>query len=331
MLDSLAIFSISDIFLLGAFALSLVLSCKCALQLLVGKQPAPLWAEGVFGVAALVAVGILVVDAIHWFDRQTGSDLRPLVGLATIVLAMFAAWLHLRCAALRIPSHELRRRPAAWLLLVSSVALASWSSYRFQCAVAPAMDLPPLAVRPLLLEREAYFVGVSDKGREIPLFHSGAGPIPASQSYRPGNDPTGRVDNTVIVRGNPDPSSNCHGWVFTGGEFLLDIKGIKTILEDNGYRLCTSPQPGDVIIYYLSGDVVSHTGVVSGVLQDGTVLIESKWGIEGRYLHRPEDQPYSENFAYYRSDRGGNTITIREVPSHSLAKQRLPRKRLKRA
>jgi hypothetical protein len=86
-----------------------------------------------------------------------------------------------------------------------------------------------------------------------------------------------------------------------------------------------------VIIYYLSGDVVAHAGLVSGVLHDGTVLIESKWGIEGRYLHRPEDQPYSETFAYYRSSRDGNEITIREVPSDSLVKQRLPRKRLKRA
>jgi hypothetical protein len=330
MLDFLAIFSVSDFFLFGAFALSLVLLCKCALQLVFGKQHAPLWAEGVFGVAVLVTVGILVVDAIHWFDGQTESDLRPLVGLGTIVLAMLAAWLYLRCAALRVASTALRRRPAAWLLLISSLALALWSSYRFQCAVAPAMDLPPLAVRPLLMEREMEYVGVSDQGREIPLYRSRAEPVPESQSYRPG-DPHGRMGNTVIVRGDPDTSSNCHGWVFTGGEFLLDLHGIKTILEDNGYQRCTSPQPGDVIIYYLSGDVVSHTGVVSGVLHDGTVLIESKWGIEGRYLHRPEDQPYSETFAYYHSDRGGNTIAIREVPSNSLAKQRLPRKRTKRA
>lgn len=331
MLDSLAIFSISDLYLLGAFALSLVLVCKCALQLVLGKQHTPRWVEAVFGVAALVTVGVLVVDAIHLLDGQTASDLQPLVGLATIVLAMATAWLYLRCAVLRVTSHELQRRPAAWLLLVSSVALASWSSYRFGCAVAPAMELPPLVVRPLRMERDAEYVGVSDKGREIPLYRSAAEPTPAAQAYRPGNDPQGRVDNTVIVRGNPDSSSNCHGWVFTGGEFLLDIQGIKTILEDNGYRLCTSPQPGDVIIYYLSGDVVSHTGLVSGVLHDGTVIIESKWGIEGRFLHRPEDQPYSAKFAYYHSDRAGNTITIREVPINSLVKQRLPRKRLKRA
>ena len=331
MLDLLAIFPISDLFLLGAFSLSLVLVCKCALQLLLGNQHTPRWVEAVFATAALVTVGVLVVDAIHWFDGQTASDLRPLVGVATIVLAMVIASLHLRCAMLRVPLHEMRRLPAAWLLLASSVALASWSSYRFQCAVAPEMELPPLAVRPLLLTRETDFVGVSDKGREIPLYRSGAKPIPKSQAYRPGNDPQGRVENTVIVRGEADTSSNCHGWVFTGGEFLLDIGGIKTILEDNGYRPCPSPQPGDVIVYYLSGGVAAHTGLVSGVLHDGTVLVESKWGIEGRYLHRPEDQPYSDNFVYYRSDRQGNTITIREVPTNSLAKERLPRKRIKRA
>jgi hypothetical protein len=331
MLESLEIFSISDLFLLGAFGLSLVLVCNCALQLVLGKQRTPLWVETVFGGAALVALGVLVVDAIHWFDGQTGSDLQPLVGLTIIVLAMATAWLYLRCAALRTTPYELRRRPAVWLLLVSLVAMASWSSYRFQCAVAPEMNLPPLSVRPLLMQRETHYVGVSDKGREIPLYRSAAKPLPSSQTYRPASDPQGRVDNTVIVRGEPDSSSNCHGWVFTGGEFLLDIQGIKTILEDNGYRPCTSPQPGDVIIYYLSGDVVAHAGLVSGVLHDGTVLIESKWGIEGRYLHRPEDQPYSETFAYYRSSRDGNEITIREVPSDSLVKQRLPRKRLKRA
>ncbi|HZL91058.1 MAG TPA: hypothetical protein VFB96_22015, partial [Pirellulaceae bacterium] len=85
MLDLLAIFPISDLFLLGAFSLSLVLVCKCALQLLLGNQHTPRWVEAVFATAALVTVGVLVVDAIHWFDGQTASDLRPLVGVATIV------------------------------------------------------------------------------------------------------------------------------------------------------------------------------------------------------------------------------------------------------
>ena len=333
MFELLATFSLSDLFLLGAFALSVVLVLKCSLQLLLGNQRARGWADAVFGIAALVTVGVLVVDAIHALDGQVGSDFRPLIGVPTIVLGLAAAWFHFRSCSLRAAASELRRMPAAWLLLASSLGLAMWSSYRFKCAMEPpAMDLPAVAERRVMLERETGYVGISDKGREIPLFRSKAAPISADQAYRMSFDPSRHVDNKVIVRSAPDTTSNCHGWVFTDGEFLLDIGGIKTILEDNGYEPVASPQAGDVIIYYLSGEVPDHTGLVSGVLHDGTVIIESKWGIEGRFLHRPEDQPYSKQYAYYRTPRGSNAISIHELPAgDSLAKQRLPRKRIKRA
>jgi hypothetical protein len=75
------------------------------------------------------------------------------------------------------------------------------------------------------------------------------------------------------------------------------------LLEDNGYRVVERPRAGDVIVYRDGVDQIVHTGLVLCAFDDGQVLIESKWGIAGRYLHMAQDQYYSQLFSYYRSDR----------------------------
>jgi hypothetical protein len=72
------------------------------------------------------------------------------------------------------------------------------------------------------------------------------------------------------------------------------------ILADNGYRQVKSPQPGDVIVYRDLTRQIVHTGLVRMALEDGLVLVESKWGISGRYIHKPEGQFYSQSYEYYR-------------------------------
>ena len=44
----------------------------------------------------------------------------------------------------------------------------------------------------------------------------------------------------------------------------------------------------------------------------GGVLIESKWGFLGRFLHEPKNQCYSQDFAYYRSPRQGHLLRIEQ-------------------
>ncbi len=332
MIEFLMIFPIADAFLAAALALSLLVTCKCVLQLVVGKSRTPWWVEAVFVLAAIVTISVLTIDAIQWIESPAVARLSPLPGLAVIALAMLAAWLQIHGATLRLPASELRGKPAAWALLAAGIAAGCWSSYRFQSVLEPpAWDPPPVLARPVNMEQETQFVGLSDRGREIPLFRSSSAPIAAEHSYHLGNHADHPAQSTVIARGAPDTSSNCYGWVFTDGEFLLDTSGIKTILDDNGYSPCEVPQPGDVIIYFIADGVPIHTGLVSGVLSDGTVIVESKWGLEGRFLHRPQDQPYSETFTYYRSQRAGNAIIIQEKNS-TLVKQRLPGgRRIKRA
>jgi hypothetical protein len=48
-------------------------------------------------------------------------------------------------------------------------------------------------------------------------------------------------------------------------------------------------------------------------LNDGTVLAESKWGIDQRFIHLPEHQPYSSDFTYYRTNRRDHRILVHRV------------------
>src|SRR5207248_4115602 len=46
----------------------------------------------------------------------------------------------------------------------------------------------------------------------------------------------GQLDGQVIHRGPPDDRSNCHGWVFTGGRFILPGAQVDLVLKENGYQ-----------------------------------------------------------------------------------------------
>ena len=66
-----------------------------------------------------------------------------------------------------------------------------------------------------------------------------------------------------------------------------------------------------MVIYRDLQSKIVHTGLVVGILSDGSVMVESKWSVGCRFLHRPEDQPYSTVFAYYRTSRRNHTLAIR--------------------
>jgi len=55
---------------------------------------------------------------------------------------------------------------------------------------------------------------------------------------------------------------------------------------------------------------VIHTGLVRFVDDDGVILIESKWGPLGVYLHPPEAQPWGHDFTFYRSPRPGHLLRL---------------------
>jgi hypothetical protein len=116
-------------------------------------------------------------------------------------------------------------------------------------------------------------------------------------------------NHQLINSGPADPGHNCHGWVFTGGRYWVDGSDVPRILRDNGYQPVAHPRAGDLVVYRDSAsEEVVHTAVVRAVTEEGLVLVESKWGQMGRYIHPPDKLRFANPFRYYRSSRQGHLL-----------------------
>jgi len=93
--------------------------------------------------------------------------------------------------------------------------------------------------------------------------------------------------------GLPTHEFNCHGKTFGKKECLIDNVEVPKILEDNGYNLVVGPtQAGDLIVYRDRNGAVAHTGFVHEVDAEGKIiLVQSKWGRLGDYLHPMDKVP----------------------------------------
>jgi hypothetical protein len=122
------------------------------------------------------------------------------------------------------------------------------------------------------------------------------------------------LDGRVLRTAPPDWSYNCHGWVFTGGRYWIRKPAeVEVILEDNGYCAVSQPEPGDLAVYRSRQGTIIHTGVVRTVEEEGLVLVESKWGTMGRYVHPSDAYPYDNVVCfYYRSPRPQHRL--RDIP-----------------
>jgi hypothetical protein len=102
---------------------------------------------------------------------------------------------------------------------------------------------------------------------------------------------------------------NCHGFVFTGGRYAIGGGDVDRIITDNGYQPVGNVVPGDVAVYRDAAGQVTHTGLVCGTASDGVILIESKWGRFGRFIHRHDHHPYANGISmFYRSPRPGHLL-----------------------
>lgn len=315
-------FEVSSTLLFSVFVLNLLLTAKCLLQLLVGKQHRFVWLERGSGLLGCLIACWLVPDGICQFQTAKGLGgfvSSPVLSVAMIGCAVGVSWLNLKYVSLRLPASQLLRSPTIWLLLSTSVGATAWSGQRFYSVAHglpdAMLDLEP----PGHLQQTAGFFAVTDRGRIVRLLNWHVDKE-AFENYD-FESFYARVGGTqsVISRASPNPMSNCHGWVFTAGMFHMTGGGVERILEDNGYKKVDHPQTEDLIIYRSSQDQIVHTGLVRGVLDDGTVIVESKWSVTGRFLHRPEDQPYSPVFAYYRSPRQGHLVTIKPAQQQQLS------------
>ncbi len=101
------------------------------------------------------------------------------------------------------------------------------------------------------------------------------------------------------IRTSPcDDRYICHDWAFA--QMGNDTRRDPYNLLAEGYEAVTDPRPGDLIVYHRAGGWLVHSGVVRAVWEPNMVLIESKIGTLGRYLHLADMPDYSEFFTYYR-------------------------------
>jgi hypothetical protein len=261
----------------------------------------------------------------------------PALGLGglAVVLACTAAprpvWLALGLvAALWLGSRILRSPLVA---AACAVALAALRRPRVQGAVllalAPLLGLAWVGTLPTALPDDppedpratklAHVVTVrpvkglefyTDRGRRVPAYEPSPGELAGADLHdlealmlR-----RGEMGARVIRVAGPDAMANCHGWTFTGGRCWIRTDEAEAILHDNGYRAVSAPRAGDVVAYRQEDGTLAHSGVVTAVLENGTVLVESKWGWAGRYVHPVEAQQYAERWEFLHSDREGHWL-----------------------
>ncbi len=215
--------------------------------------------------------------------------------------AHFAAFLHF--------TRRLTRPRVIWaFVLIASPLYALYAGY--VVSGLKAADFGAKWLDPVIVSRNEVpdLRLVTDRGREIKLYRL----VLSDEAEQAEQDwiAEGRLECHVIRTGDVDPASNCHGWVFTGGRYAIHPDDMETILADNGYQRVETPRKGDLILYRSEQGSILHTGIVLEVVSENLVLIESKWGPLGRYLHPPEYQPYGTNFGYYRSSRNGHQLPV---------------------
>jgi len=265
-------------------------------------------------------VGVLTALAV-----LAGGGAAALARLPEVVwlppLALAAAWLLL--VGLRQPAVTSAAR-IAWatarnrfahcaLLLVAGPALFAWQAYRMNEG-ADVSDLPaafPGAPKSddVVLEPLADRFAVTDAGHVVRLYSLASAEGGDNREEEARRQWYQELAHQMIRTGDAYPTCNCHGWVFAGGQHWIHGRDVDLILHDNGYRAVTAPQAGDVAVFRSAQGHVEHTGVVRGTDAEGKVLIESKLGRYGRFIHTAEQHPYPDTvITYYHSRRGGNLL-----------------------
>ena len=233
-------------------------------------------------------------------------------------LALAAVWglfLFLRGPAPTWLFRPARAPRCQWaLLLVAGPALMAWQGERLAEEAAPLYVTPPemlARVEYTLVEVPAR--AVTDAGNPLPLFAPDVDPHRADRLDEEGFLGKLPLRQGVVRTAGPTLAYNCHGWVFVGGRHWLRGQEVDQVLRDNDYHTVSKPRPGDVAVYRDEQGAVVHSGLVRTATPDGLVLIESKWGGRGRYVHPPDGHCYGDvACTYYRSPRHGHRLALDE-------------------
>jgi hypothetical protein len=242
-------------------------------------------------------------------------------GLLPLLLG--AAGALLGGVTLALPRLRRSALPAVLLLFGPPLLAAVWWQHPSPRSADQATDGASLADYQIQLREVHRVKVVTDRGRRIRL-GSPVQPVPLTDLTGVENDHfrTHDLNRKSIVRSGPDPSHNCHGWVFTGGQFWV-AGVVDDILADNEYRLVSTPAVGDLAVYRGARGEVVHSGIVRSA--EGCTLVESKWGPMSRFIHRPEDQPFGGACTFYRSDRHGHLLRGLSLEEAQTVSQAAPR------
>jgi len=299
----------------------------------------------VLGGSVLGLIGILSVASLprrlwRW------TTLTALVGFAA--LSLLAAWRDLGRSAWLLPllmclgccgcylacyGHRLRFLHAAVIflknprvqgaaLLAASVcagACLAWTTQQKILTTEISIGCTVPETRPVINK-----FGMTDTGREVLLSRAPFIRVPTvgMRCYEEDCLKRKNIAQRAIRLAPADVAYNCHGWIFAAGRYFVSDEFVEAILVDNGYTQVAVPQAHDLAIYRDDKGLINHSGVVRLAGEAGLVLIESKWGWLGRYLHTPEAQPYSEHCSYYRSERRGHLLQLGHVDISTLTSHR---------
>jgi cell wall-associated NlpC family hydrolase len=93
---------------------------------------------------------------------------------------------------------------------------------------------------------------------------------------------------------------NCMGLAFASRRTSVDIKHVRMILREDGYRRLANTQAlqvGDIVLYGDGlGGGLAHVGITARIDEDlesaeRGIRVLSQWGYDGEYLHWIEDVP----------------------------------------
>ncbi len=268
---------------------------------------------GLLGIAA--ATGVAWLFESDWTGWIGGAG----VGVLGLLTAARTERVRRLASALASPFRSARVRWAA--VAAVGVGALGYEVARFDRVREEALDAQMADLQDRVGRAEGVPVSglrlVTDRGHTVtPL----AAPEPRTPEQLRRSERLTLNDlpshDQLIHRGPASDASNCHGWVFAGGRYGLTGRDVETILADNGYAEVRDPHPGDACVYRDDAGGVAHSSLVRAVCDDGTILVEGKWGWMGVYLHPVQSSCYGQSFRYYRTARGSHLLAaFSETPT----------------
>jgi hypothetical protein len=254
------------------------------------------------GVVGSLAILSSVLATVLWARHRPLAMVGPFLTLAVACLLVSVRYsATAQRWALRLISPKV-----VWGLLLVICPIFS-IAYAYRCS-QPGNELDIGGADPGIRVESKEFRAFTDLGREIDAFTFCDSPAAAGlESLMLADD---QLSQHVIRVATSSGTYNCHGWVFTGGKCGIPSESVDWILADNGYAVVPDAEQGDLIVYRDEYGRVLHTGLVRLAAADGLILVESKWGPLGRFIHPPESQPYGRNFAYYRTLRPNHELRL---------------------